>query len=114
MLHLPSKSKYDNSSSNQSRSLYSYTRNSFSCSTSMTINRNRKPKQTHTKSGDVTLYGLHIGFIQASSIPDIKIIMEYMSHSELIHVHGYTRENRRIGKTFTLISFARAYLKSFT
>jgi hypothetical protein len=79
----------------------------------MNLSRTRKLKQTHTKSGDVTIHGLHLGFIQASKVPEIKILMEYMSHSELIHVHGYTRDARRIGKTFTKISHARAYLKSF-
>lgn len=111
MLHLQ---KQNDTSTNQSNSLYSYTRNSFNRSVAMSTNRITK-KQTHTKSGDVTIYGLRMGYIQASpSYPTVNISLEWSYQYDDIVVRGTCSQGKKIAKRFSKISYARAYFKSFT
>lgn len=113
MLHLPTP-RTNHAQNNQSCSLYSYTRNSFNRSFAMSTNRITK-KQTHTKSGDVTIYGLRMGYIQASpSYPTVNISLEWSHQYNDIVVRGTCSQGKKIAKRFSKISYARAYLKSFT
>ena len=116
MLHLPTPKTNNHAQtySNQSQSLYSYTRNSFNRSVAMSTTRITK-KLTHTKHGDVTIHGLRVGYIQASpSYPKVSISLEWSHQYDDIVVRGTTSGGTKVSKRFTKISHARAYLKSFT
>jgi hypothetical protein len=69
--------------------------------------------KTHTSSGNVTLYGLHIGYIQASPYyPSTKICLEWSIPFNSIKVEGTTHLGKHVFRTFTKLTHARAYLKS--
>ena len=121
MLHLPQKQN-EYSSFNQPSNLYSYTRNSFNRSVAMNTSRISK-HQTHTSKGDVTLYGLKKGYIQVSTTyPINSISMEWSTTKGCIVVRGTLNstsfnilaKTNRVFKSFDKITYARAYLKSFT
>lgn len=125
MLHLPTPRTNNHASFNQPSNLYSYTRNSFNRSVAMNTSRISKHR-THTSKGDVTLYGLKKGYIQVStSYPINSISMEWSTTKSCIVVRGTlnstsfdnlarTNKTNRVFKSFDKITYARAYLKSFT
>lgn len=116
MLHLPTpklNNHHDKTQTNQYHNLYSNTRNSFSRSIAIASSTIMK-HQTHTKTGDVTRYGFIKGYIQASKHAGVDIFIEYYSDSDMYYVKGMSRDGRSVAKPFTKLTYARAYLKSFT
>ena len=110
-LHLSSNEKSSSQKSEQSNpicSLYSLTRNSLSNLLSRSSGRIMK-HQTHTKKGQVTLYGLSKGYIQAS--PHYPTNSLHLTGKEGdIYIQGSLKSGQFISVRFTKLKDARRYL----
>ena len=105
-LHLPSNEK--SKQSNPICNLYSLTRNSLSNILSGHSRRIMK-HQTHTKKGQVTLYGLAKGYIQAS--PHYPTNSLHLTGKEGdIYIQGSLKSGQFISVRFTKLKDARRYL----
>ena len=102
---------FPNEKSKQSNpicSLYSLTRNSLSNLLSRSSGRIMK-HQTHTKKGQVTLYGLAKGYSQAS--PHYPTNSLHLTGKEGdIYVQGSLKSGQFISVRFTKLKDARRYL----